>query len=164
MPKGSCKNCPESTSHYTNECYITTREKMGLPPGWQWCLFHKRGTHYEHLCKRHTPNFPDPPTGRPPIKANAASNVQIDEKISQLLSWAKNSSSTSPRSGQTSIKIDYPVTTNNSDFREARSTPANAATNGPTAESVFSTILKMSKQEQANLTNKLVQAKSNARV
>ena len=32
-PKGSCKNCPQSTTHTTETCYITTREKMGLSNG-----------------------------------------------------------------------------------------------------------------------------------
>ena len=27
-----------------------TRKKMGLPNGWQWCTFHTKGCHYEHLC------------------------------------------------------------------------------------------------------------------
>ena len=162
LPKGSCTNCPESTSHYTRECYLTIREKMGLPPGFQWCLYHKKGTHYEHTCKRHAPNFPDPPTACPPVtKANVAANTQLNNNITQLLSWANNQSQQPAQQPQTPIKIDYP---DNKDFRTARSTPANAATSGPTADNVFSTILKMTKQEQANLTAKLIKAKANARV
>ena len=47
LPKGSCKYCPNSTSHYTTECYVTIRKQKGLPNGWQWCLVHKKGTHYD---------------------------------------------------------------------------------------------------------------------
>ena len=48
LPKGSCRFCPNSTSHYTTECYMTIRQQKGLPNGWQWCLVHKKGTHYDH--------------------------------------------------------------------------------------------------------------------
>ena len=51
--KGSCKHHPESTSHNTHMCYLTKREKKGLPAGKRWCTVHKQGVHYESDCYRH---------------------------------------------------------------------------------------------------------------
>ena len=35
FPKGSCKNCPDTTDHTTKFCYKDHRKKLGLPSGFQ---------------------------------------------------------------------------------------------------------------------------------
>ena len=85
LPKGSCKHCPESTSHYTSECYVTTRKKMGLPVGWKWCTVHKKGTHYDHKCRRHYPNFPPAPTTTSTAAACTPCPDQLKQRVLTML-------------------------------------------------------------------------------
>ena len=56
FPKGSCPNCPESTTHTINFCYKEARKKKGLPASEQWCTFHRNASHWESECSRHPQN------------------------------------------------------------------------------------------------------------
>ena len=47
FPKGSCPNCPESTTHTIQFCYKEARKKKGLPASEQWCTFHRNSSHWE---------------------------------------------------------------------------------------------------------------------
>ena len=98
FPKGSCKDCPEATDHTTKFCYKKKRKEMGLPNGFKWCSFHTTGCHYEHLCKRHAPNYPPVPTV---IGANAAHfpttrEIELRKQIEAMIANAKSRAATQP--------------------------------------------------------------------
>ena len=139
FPKGSCKYCPESTNHETATCYMTTRKKMGLPKGWQWCLYHKKGTHYEHKCKRHAPNFPPAPTAKaclacpeqPGRSSSTLHNQNAGRLVQRIMGMvASHLPPQLPQKSGSSVRITPPEgrTLN---FQTVHGIPTNVARNGP---------------------------------
>ena len=173
--KGSCPNCPDATDHTFKYCFKERRKEMGLPNGWQWCTFHTKGCHYEHLCKRHAPNFPPVPST---IGANAAlcpttENQEIPKHLrdqiaamianasmsAKLLPSVSASSSNQQQQNSTdSTKAMSAMTHGKSNFRSAHGIPTNAAQNGPPVTSIFDKILKLSKQDRNLLAIRLSSA------
>ena len=56
FPRGSCKNCPDSTTHTTKFCYKDKRLQKGLPISEQWCTVHTESAHWDSECRRHPHN------------------------------------------------------------------------------------------------------------
>ena len=168
FPKGSCKNCPESTRHTTEYCYKTIRKQMGLPNGWQWCTKHKYGCHYEHRCKRHAPNFPPAPPIIAPTKVAPAQLAtasptpeQIRDSVIKLLGLnaaitAQNQPTpqpTSPAAAATVPKIKIDRTGQN--FQSARSAPTHAAVTGPPVDIILQQIVKLSDEDRLALIGRI---------
>ena len=153
FPKGSCKNCPNSTSHTTPYCYKTRRRKMGLPKGWSWCTKHKFGTHYDHTCRRHAPNYPNAP------KINCADVANEDDSALSASTIAAQVASLIGMNGNSSkaIKVTPPESAN---FQLARNASANIATDGPPASvsQIMGKILGMNKLDRQLLTSRLAKA------
>ena len=169
FPKGSCKHCPEAIDHTTKFCYVEKRNKKGCPEGWQWCLVHVKGIHYEHECKRHAPNYPPVPKSCTPCKvatsdsrdstkeAMAASALQ--SKVMKMLGLQNviNDSHRPDELGDNkSLKVSRNTTYNPP--RPARSVPTNAATTGPPVNKIFQTIMDMSKPDRVLLATRLEKA------
>ena len=148
FPKGSCDNHPEATDHTTKRCWITIRNQKGLPKGFQWCLFHDKGVHYEHLCKRHAPNFPPVPTSCPIVGAAATTTTitpeQLKDQLLALLAKTKTNGITVTRDNQQS-------------FRTARNIPTNVATNGPPVDQIAQMIINLEPNLRDLLQQKLAQ-------
>ena len=64
---------------------MTIRKQMGLPSGWQWCTVHKKGTHYDHLCRRHSPNVPPVPKINPTAPVCTPVRDQLPERVLTML-------------------------------------------------------------------------------
>ena len=158
FPKGSCTRCPEATDHTTKRCWLNVRDRKGLPPGFQWCLLHTKGIHYEHQCKRHAPNYPPVPT--PPISgAIAACQQPTPEQLrDQLLTMLSKAVPLGHTNGITVTNADGTTHTPNADFRKARDVPTNAATNGPQVDQILSNIIGLNPNLRAELQNKLAEA------
>lgn len=150
FPKGSCENCPEATNHTTKFCWKTIRKRKGLPAGYQWCTMHKKGIHYEHLCKRHAPNYPPVPMAPTQVTGAAATASQLtpEQLKDRLLAMIA-----SPSKG---ISIQRPANPQN--FQPARSVNANAAVNGPPVDQIVQSIINMSPELRDELQNKLASA------
>lgn len=56
FPAGSCKNCPDSTSHTIDYCYKVKRKEKRLPVAEQWCTSHTESAHWDSECRRHPHN------------------------------------------------------------------------------------------------------------
>ena len=154
FPKGSCANCPESTSHTTPYCYKTVRARKGLPSGWKWCTVHTEGIHYEHLCKRHAPNYPPPPKT---TAARAEVEVSPDHLRQQLIAMIASTQPSQPaHSCGNGIVITKPKA--REDFRQARDIPTNAATYGPPVDQIVKTIIGMSPDQRKQLQCQLADA------
>ena len=136
FPKGSCTNHPDATNHTTARCWITVRKKKGLPAGFQWCLIHKTGIHYDHLCRRHAPNYPPVPGTCPTIPgATAATNNLTPEQLKdQLLAMFSDTKT----NGITITKGK-----NHQSFQPARNISTNVATNGPPVNQIATMILNL---------------------
>ena len=144
FPKGSCSRCPESTTHTTEYCYKVVRERMGLPPGWQWCTVHKEGIHYEHLCKRHAPNYP--PVPKITAAAAEATAVKLKDKLLAMIAASETNK----------IRITQPERSQN--FRTASDVTTNVAINGPPVENILSAIVALSPEERSELQTQLINA------
>lgn len=163
FPKGSCKNCPESTRHTTEYCYKTIRKRMGLPNGWQWCTKHKYGCHYEHLCKRHAPNFPPAPKVLPSAAAAPAqvapvtpTNEQIRDSVVKLLGLSSavvpyQQPSPPPAAAAPRVRIDKA----DQNFQTARSVPTHAATTGPPVDMILQQIVNLSPNDRLALIDRI---------
>ena len=149
FPKGSCKWCPEDTDHTTDRCWRKAREKKGLPKGFEWCSVHKKGVHYEHLCRRHAPNYPPVPQSCPVVPGAAAtspSSLTPQQLKDQLLTMLAKTTSKG-------ITITRPVDTQN--FQQARDTPTNVATSGPPVDQIAASIIEMTPEMRQQLQQKL---------
>ena len=160
LPKGSCKNCPNSTSHYTNECYITIREQKGLPNGWQWCLVHAKGTHYDHKCLRHSPNFPPVPK----IIRGAAACIpcqdqdQFTKRVLTMLGIPTKTPQPLPQQRRKNpIKITPPPH-RQQNFQTAHNVSTNIAVPGPPVADILSTIMAMDANQRQVLSEGLINA------
>ena len=162
FPKGSCKYCPEATNHDTSTCYMTTRERMGLPAGYQWCLYHKKGTHYEHLCRRHAPDYPPVPTAKaclacPDQNTTGSSNTgQLIQRIMGMVAshLPDQLPQQQPQQTRQAIKITPPPS-RTQNFQQARSIPTNAATNGPPVADIVNRVMALSKKDREALSTQL---------
>ena len=152
FPKGSCPRCPESTTHTGEYCYKTVRERMGLPPGWQWCLQHKEGIHYEHLCKRHAPNYPPVPkiTACPAVAT--PSPVQLKDHLLAMIASTNNLQ----HNRDSPIKITKP--TGQQHFQPAHVVPTNVATHGPPVDQILDAIVALSPEQREKLQTRLADA------
>ena len=56
FPKGSCPNCPDSTTHTSKFCFKEKRKEKGLSAGEIWCEAHSEGVHWDSECSRHPGN------------------------------------------------------------------------------------------------------------
>ena len=164
LPKGSCKYCPNSTSHYTSECYVTIREQLGLPNGWQWCTVHKKGTHYEHKCRRHAPNFPPVPKITSAARActPCEDQQQLTQRVLTMLGIPSQQPQPLPQQQPSSKRNPIRVTPpphRQQNFRPARNTSTNVATQeGPQVEDILSSILAMDESQRELLTAGLSKA------
>ena len=163
LPKGSCKHCPNSTSHHTSECYVTIRKQMGLPNGWQWCTRHEKGTHYEHLCRRHHPNYPTPPKIIPAAVCTPCLRPQ--DLTNRVLSMIGAPQQTSPQpqpQQHKSVKktgiVITPSDAKSQNFRQACDVSTNVATNGPPVNNMVSSIMALSEQDRGALAQLLADA------
>ena len=159
-PKGSCKYCPESTSHSTSECYMTIRKQMGLPSGWQWCTAHKKGTHYDHLCRRHAPNFPPVPKINPIAAVCTPVQDQLPERVLTMLGISAQTPQPLQQQQQNkrqSITITRP-NDNPQNFQTARNISTNVAVQGPQVANILESILKMDSTQRDALSAGLSKA------
>ena len=156
-PKGSCTKCPEATNHTTEFCWKTLRERKGLPKFFQWCTIHKRGVHYEHLCRRHAPNYPPVPGSFCPTVKGASAKTSLlsaeqEQKVDKLLAmFASNSNQTT-----NGIVIKRPE--NQQNFRTACNVPTNVANEGPQVDQIAQNILDLSPELRDELQTKLASA------
>ena len=156
FPKGSCVNCPESTSHTTPYCYKTRRKKMGLPNGWKWCTKHRFGTHYDHMCRRHAPNYPSAPKIISAVAhASPTDSTDLVGRLSELIA-SQNQTSVMPAAQQQ--RGIHVTPAKSADFPKARDTSANVANDGPSVNNIMQTILNMNKLDRQLLTNRLAKA------
>ena len=166
LPKGSCKHCPESTTHYTSECYVTIREQMGLPGGWQWCTVHKKGTHYDHKCRRHAPNFPPVPKIIPTAAAAACTPCQdqLTNRVLTMLGIPTHQPQPLQQQQQQHFPkkrksiVITPSEKSQQNFRTARNVPTNVATQGPQVTNILASILAMDENQRQALTAGLTDA------
>ena len=160
LPKGSCKYCPEATSHYTSECYMTIREQMGLPNGWQWCLVHKKGIHYEHKCRRHAPDFPPVPRITKAAFCTPCPDQDLKQRVLTMLGISTQEQQPLQQQqpmGRNPIRIT-PASNNSQNFRTARNVSANVATKGPQVDQVLSSIMQMNETQRQSLLEGLTNA------
>ena len=169
FPKGSCKNCPESTRHTTQYCWKTIRKRMGLPNGYQWCTRHKFGCHYDHLCKRHAPNYPPAPKIVAAVaKPKVDTPAEIRDRLANMFGIQQSPSSHAANVADASvppaspdvpqaIKIT-PPSTNKQNFQTARVVSTNSASTGPPVDSIFQKILAMSETDRQTLVQQLSSA------
>ena len=136
---------------------------MGLPNGYQWCTLHKKGTHYDHKCRRHAPNFPPEPRT---ISAAAATHCptgqdqNLASRVASMLGIQLQDTSELqplPQNKRTSIVIT-PSTKRPPNFRTARDVPTNVATQGPPVTNILNSIMQLNDQQQTNLSAVLTQA------
>ena len=161
LPKGSCKYCPESTSHYTSECYVTVRKNMGLPTGWKWCTVHKKGTHYDHKCRRHSPNFPPPPTATSTAAACTPCSDQLTNRVLTMLGVSTQMPKPLQQQAQSkrkSIVITPPQHRSQQNFQTACNASTNVATQGPQVTQILASILAMDENQRQALTAGLTDA------
>ena len=160
LPKGSCKYCPESTTHFTSECYMTIREQMGLPSGWQWCTVHKKGTHYDHRCRRHSPNFPPVPKITPTAAVCMPCKDQLSDRVLTMLGMATQLPQSLQQQQQTKrqpIAITRP-NDKSQNFQLARNISTNVATQGPQVTNILESILQMDTKQRDALSAGLAKA------
>ena len=133
---------------------------MGLPSRWKWCTVHKRGTHYDHTCRRHAPNYPDPPSQTSAALATNGKKPkpgELADRIVNLLGLNANVTSNKQHTANPTITIT-PAAGRTVDFRQARNIPTNVAKNGPPVKNILAQILSMTQEDRNELTNQLADA------
>ena len=137
---------------------------MGLPSGWQWCTVHKKGTHYEHKCRRHAPNFPPVPkitttaaVCTPPCQDQLTNRVLTMLGISTQQPQPLQQQQQSQLPKWNPIVITPPVQPSQN-FRPARDTSANIATQGPQVTKILASILSMDETQRQALSSGLADA------
>ena len=161
LPKGSCKHCTESTSHYTSECYVTVRKHMGLPTGWKWCTVHKKGTHYDHKCRRHSPNFPPAPTATSTAAACTPRSDQLANRVLTMLGIPNQMPKPLQQQAQSKrkpIAITPPQHRSQQNFQTACNVSTNVVTQGPQVTQILASILAMDDSQRQSLTAGLADA------
>ena len=154
--KGSCTHHPEATDHTTDYCWITKRERKGLPPGFQWCTVHDKGIHYEHKCNRHAPHFP--PVPKPPSAAANNANVVSSTDILQMLGLRDVETSSQIRIEKPNKSAKTVTITPASPPRSALRVPTNSATSGPPVTDILQRIMNLSKPDRTLLATRLEKA------
>ena len=110
---------------------------------------HKKGVHYEHLCKRHAPNFSPVPQACPPVPGavaaprSALTPQQLKDEFLTMLAAASSKG----------ITITRPDDKQN--FQSARDIPTNAATSGPPVDQIAASIIELTPEARQQLQQKL---------
>ena len=133
---------------------------MGLPSGWQWCTAHKKGTHYDHLCRRHSPNFPPVPKINPIAAVCTPVRDQLPERVLTMLGISAQTPQPLQQQQQNkrrSITITRP-NDNPQNFQTARNISTNVAVQGPQVANILESILKMDSTQRDALSAGLSKA------
>ena len=120
--------------------------------GKEWCTTHKFGTHYDHMCRRHAPNYPNAPKIVRVDVAKTEPTSEIAARVASLLGI--------PASQKSGVKQPNSVRitpAESSNFQMARNASANIATDGPPASisHIMNKILSMNKLDRQLLTSRL---------